>query len=457
MDRFFRFFEKFAQPFERGRPGSSSRWGDWPSLPIMRGRCVVGFTAMLLLGGATALIEATLFVLVGAIVDMMNSSTPQTLWQDNSATLLMFALLVGVVRSLIATGTAVVEEQIIVPDFFTLVRWQSHQAVAQQDVSFFDDQLAGRVASKVWQAGQAAGDFMVSLFQIIWFIAIFALTTLIVIANLDWRMLVPVVIWLVAVGLMARNFVPRIRDEGRRLAEAATVVTGRMVDGYSNIRTVKLYGAEASHDQFIQEALCGCAGQIASIYPYHRQHAYRVSDLFQLYAGGDVVRLPFGCTRRPCSPQGKWRLFLPYAFDSIFCWADCSDLLNGLFRNFGTVQNSAELIAKFPQVKDRENAGEMPAASGRIQFEDINFAYAGTNIVLKDLNLNIPAGAESRHCRAVRRRQDHADEPAVTILRSRQRHYSHRRYRYCQCDPARVARPDGCRHPGHIADASVNP
>ncbi len=390
MDRFFRFFEKFAQPFEREDPGRPPV-GGLAFIAHYARQVRGGFTAMLLLGGATALIEATLFVLVGAIVDMMNSSTPQTLWQDNSATLLMFALLVGVVRSLIATGTAVVEEQIIVPDFFTLVRWQSHQAVAQQDVSFFDDQLAGRVASKVWQAGQAAGDFMVSLFQIIWFIAIFALTTLIVIANLDWRMLVPVVIWLVAVGLMARNFVPRIRDEGRRLAEAATVVTGRMVDGYSNIRTVKLYGAEASHDQFIQEAY---ADVLAKLRRFTRIIA-SMRIAFQTFSSCMLVvigALALWLYSQTLLTAGEVAIVLALCLRLNLLLGRLLGLLNGLFRNFGTVQNSAELIAKFPQVKDRENAGEMPAASGRIQFEDINFAYAGTNIVLKDLNLNIPAG-----------------------------------------------------------------
>ncbi|MCJ8310162.1 MAG: ABC transporter ATP-binding protein, partial [Hyphomicrobiales bacterium] len=225
MNRFLQLFEKFARPFERpdpGRPPAAGLGYIAHYASQLRG----GFAAMLFFGGATALIEATLFVLVGLIVDMMNGSSPETFWSDNLTTLIIFAILVAIVRSAISIGTAVVEEQIIVPDFFTLVRWQSHRAVSVQDVSFFDDQLAGRVSSKVWQSGQAAGDFMVSLFQVIWFIAIFAFTTLLVIASLDWRMMIAVLVWMGVVGIFAQVFVPRIRDEGRQLAEAAAVVTG---------------------------------------------------------------------------------------------------------------------------------------------------------------------------------------------------------------------------------------
>ena len=253
MDAFFRFFEKFAKPFDGvidTRPPPAGLGFIRHYARQVRG----GFAAMLILGGITALIEATLFIMVGFIVDLMNDTPRELFWQGNLSILILIALFVTVLRSIIATATAVVEEQIIVPDFFTRVRWQAHKTVARQDVSFFDDNLAGKVSNKIWQAGNAAGDFMVSLFQIIWFIVVFALTTLFVIASLDWRMMLPVLAWLMIVGLIAWIFVPRIRNHGRLLAESTSVVTGRMVDGYSNIRTVKLYGAEGSQDEFIADA-----------------------------------------------------------------------------------------------------------------------------------------------------------------------------------------------------------
>lgn len=390
MDRFFRFFEKYAHPFDRPDPGRPPA-GGLAFIAHYARQVRGGFTAMLIFGGATALIEATLFILVGVIVDLMNSSTPESFWNEHLTLLLLFAVLVGIVRSAIAVGTAVIEEQIIVPDFFTLVRWQGHRAVAGQDISFFDDQLAGRVSSKVWQSGQAAGDFMVSLFQIIWFIAIFALTALVVIANLDWRMLLPVLLWLTVVGLFGRYFVPRIRDEGRKLAEAATVVTGRMVDGYSNIRTVKLYGAEEAHDQFIMEAYDDVLARLrrfTRIIASMRISNQTFSSCMLVVIGGLALWLYSKSILTP----GEVATVLALCLRLNLLFGRLLGLLNGLFRNFGTVQNSAQMIAQRPQVVDRPDATKLPAVLGNVVYHKVNFAYTGSNIVLNDLNLTIPAG-----------------------------------------------------------------
>ena len=390
MRRFFRFFEKFARPFERPDPGRPPAAGLAYIAHYAR-QVKYGFAAMLIFGGLTALIEATLFILVGIIVDMMNAAPPEEFWNQHLTMLIIFAFLVAVVRSVISIGTAVIEEQIIVPDFFTLVRWQGHKAVAEQDISFFDDQLAGRVSSKVWQSGQAAGDFMVSLFQIIWFIVIFAFTALLVIANLDWRMLLPVLFWMAVVGLLARYFVPRIRDEGRRLAEAATVVTGRMVDGYSNIRTVKIYGAEEAHDQFILEAYNEVLSQLRKF----TRIIAGVRICNQTFSSCMLVvigALALWLYSQSILSAGEVAIVMALCLRLNLLLGRFLGLLNGLFRNFGTVQNSAQMIAQSPKVLDRPDAAVMEPVLGNVVYDNVNFAYTGSNIVLNDLNLIIPAG-----------------------------------------------------------------
>lgn len=390
MDRFFRFFEQFAEPFQRTDPGRPPEGGIAYIVHYAR-QVRGGFTAMLIFGGLTAFIEATLFILVGLIVDMMNGSPPESFWSDNLSMLILFAVLVAVVRSAIAIGNAVIEEQIIVPDFFTLVRWQGHRAVAEQDISFFDDQLAGRVSSKVWQSGQAAGDFMVSLFQIIWFIAMFAFTTMTVIATLDWRMMFPVMVWVAVILTIARIFVPRVRDEGRKLAEAAAVVTGRMVDGYANIRTVKLYGAEKANDQFILEAYDEVLTQL-------RRFTRTISTMRicnQTFSSCMLVvigALSLWLYSLGTLTAGDVAIVLALCLRLNLLLGRLQGQLNGLFRNFGTVQNSAQMISQAPKIVDREDAQVMPQADGEVRFDQINFAYTGSNIVLRDLNLHIPAG-----------------------------------------------------------------
>ena len=390
IDRFFAYFEKFAHPFERQDPGRPPT-GGIAFISHYARQVKAGFTAMLILGGITALVEATLFVLVGIIVDMMNGAEPANFVSDNLTTLLWLAFFIAVFRSLVAIGTAIVEEQIIVPDFFTLVRWQAHKAISRQDVSFFDDQLAGRVSSKVWQAGQAAGDVMVSLFQIIWFIAIFALTSLAVIASLEWIMMLPVLFWLIIVGIIAKIFVPRIRDEGRKLAESTTVVTGRMVDGYSNIRTIKLYGAESSHDDFIQDAYTDVMAQLrrfTRIISGMRITFQTVSSFMLVVIAG----LSIWFFSNGVLTVGEVAVVMTLCLRLNLLMGRLLGLLNGLFRNFGTVQNSAELIAQEPSVKDRPDAAKLLPVQGNVDFEGVGFAYTGTNIVFDKLNIKIPAG-----------------------------------------------------------------
>ncbi|MEM9734452.1 MAG: ABC transporter ATP-binding protein [Pseudomonadota bacterium] len=390
-DRFFRFFERHVNPLGRSDPGPPPAGGigfirhyvrqmPWP------------FVAMLTLGGLTAFIETALFVFVGWLVDMMNASGPASFWADHGTTLIAMALLVGIVRVAVAVLTAVVEEQVVVPDFFSMVRWQGHLAVSKQDVSFFDDQLAGRVSSKVWQAGQAAGDVLVSLLQIIWFIAVFALTTLVVIASLDWRMLLPVLLWLAVFAVLARTFVPRIRDEARRLAEVAAVTTGRMVDGYSNIRTVKLYASEETLDDTVR---AGFENTVAQAMRFTRvisgmRISYQTFSSLMLVV---IASLALYLFVQESLSAGSVAVVLALCLRLNLLLGRLLGLLNGLFRNFGTVQNSAELVSKRPTIVDVAKPRSLPSPiRGDVNFREVAFTYTGDNTVLTEFNLHIRPG-----------------------------------------------------------------
>ena len=390
MNAFFRFFERLARPFDPVPAGSIPREGLAFILHFARQRRGP-FIAMLVLGGLFAFVEAVLFMFVGIVVDAMAESGPAGFFADNWAMLLAMALAIGLVRPLIYIASAVLEEQIIVPDFFTRVRWQSHLAVSRQDISFFDDEMAGRVSQKVWQSGQAAGDFMVSLLQIIWFIAVFAATTLVVIAGLDWRMAVAVALWLAVTALIARHFVPRIRDQGRALAEATSVVTGRMVDGYSNIRTVKLHAAETANDRFIR---AGWDNALSVLRRFTRVIA-GMRMTYQTLSSLLLVVIA-ACSLWLFSAQalsaGEVAIVLALCLRLNLLMGRLLGLLNGLFRNFGTVQNSAQLISRQPEITDRPAAIDMTPSKGPIVFDQVGFSYPNGLQVFDGLSLTIAAG-----------------------------------------------------------------
>ena len=390
MERLLKFFERFARPFDHADPGPPpasgvgfilhyARLTRWP------------FAAMLGVGFLQALVEAALFIFVGVVVDLMAGSPRDTFFSDNSGLLVAMAATILVGRSLIAVANAVLEEQIVVPEFFTLVRWFSHRVVSRQDTAFFDDEMAGRVSQKVMQAGQAAGDFMISLLQIIWFIAIFAVTTLVVVARLDLLMLVPVLLWLGLVGLIARNYIPQIRQRGRALAEAFSTVSGRVVDGYTNIRTVKLYGAEDAQDAHIQEAWKTSLDKLRA---FTRSVAgMRISS--QVLSSAMLViigALALWLYTTGALSAGDVAVVMALCLRLNLLLGRLLGLLNGLFRNLGTVQNSAEMIARKRAIHDPRTPLRPDFGAGAVRFSGVDFQYAGSEAVFAGFELAIAAG-----------------------------------------------------------------
>jgi ATP-binding cassette subfamily B multidrug efflux pump len=263
-------FERWIDPFARRQdyqpPSSTSGF-----LRHYVGQAKGAFAAMLALGGLVALLEAAMFYFVGRLVDVLDTTEPSAGWDGliaaHGPTLAFMLCVVLVGRFVVVTLAALVEEQTVVPGFFNLVRWQAHAHVSRQDLSFFQNDFAGRIVNKVWTAGQATGDFMVSLLQVAWFIFIYTLTTIALVAQLDWRLSALVLVWVTAFALLARYFVPRIRRHARASAEASAMLTGRLTDSYSNIQTVKLYARDADNDRYIRE---GFDQFIGAILPFTR-------------------------------------------------------------------------------------------------------------------------------------------------------------------------------------------
>ena len=390
LDAFFRRFEAIWQPFGPP-PGVAAPNGGIAFLRhFVRQRPSV-FAAMLVLGGLTAFVEAALFVFVGVVVDMMTDTGPRAFLADHGATLLAMAVLVALVRPAIAVATALVEEQIVVPGFFTDVRWQSHRQVTGQDLSFFEDEMAGRISQKVWQAGQAAGDVMVSLLQLIWFIAVFAFTTVAVIGSLDWRLMVPVLAWLGIVATIARLVVPRIRDRGRAMAEASSLVTGRMVDGYTNVKLIKLHEARDTQDAFIRsgwDELLAVVRRFTRTISLMRFSFQTISSLMLVV----IAAVALWLFTRGALTAGTVAVALALCLRLNLLLGRLLGLLNGLFRNFGTVQNSARLISTTPTVLDAPDAAVLADATGEVRFEGVTFGYTRGQRVLGPIDLVIRPG-----------------------------------------------------------------
>jgi ATP-binding cassette subfamily B multidrug efflux pump len=387
-------FERWIDPFvrrENYRPPSSTLG----FLGHYVGQAKAAFAAMLMLGGLVALLEAALFYFVGRLVDVLDSAEPSAGWDGligAHGPMLAFMLLVVVLaRFVVVTLAALVEEQAVVPGFFNLVRWQAHAHVSRQDLSFFQNDFAGRIVNKVWTAGQATGDFMVSLLQVVWFIIIYTLTTMALVAQLDWRLSALVLVWIAAFGLLARFFVPRIRRYARASAEASAMLTGRLTDSYSNIQTLKLYAREADNDRYIRQ---GFDQFIAAILPFTR-HLTGVRASLAALSGlmiAAIAGFSVNLWLSGAISVGSVAFTLSLVLRLNMLLGRMMTQLNSLMRNLGTVQNSAEMIARPVGLSDRHGATELQVKRAAIEFVHAGFAYDPVLPVLRDLSLTIAPG-----------------------------------------------------------------
>jgi ATP-binding cassette subfamily B multidrug efflux pump len=390
----FRIFENWISPFARQgdlKPPENVFAFIW----FYISQAKAPFIAMLVLGGITAAIEAALFWFVGRLVDILATVKPGDGWagllSQHGGELVGMLVLIGVVRFVVTLLTALTDQQIITPGFYNLMRWQSYMHVARQSLSFFQNDFSGRIVTKVWSGGQAAGDLVTSLMESVWFVCIYSVSMLLLVGGLDWRLGLLVCLWVVVFGFLARYFVPRIRYHSRETAETASMLSGRMVDAYSNIQTLKLFGRDEANDRYMRE---GFETYQTTLIMFTR-FITGVRASMALLSGVMIVSMAALCIDLWLSGRitsGAVAFTLALVLRLNFLLSRLMTQFNGIMRNFGTVQNAAELISQPIGLVDLPNAAVLKVERPEIRFEHIGFHYGKALGVIRDLSLTIRPG-----------------------------------------------------------------
>lgn len=394
IDRILSRFERWIDPFARKsdfRPPATALGFLW----FYISQAKAAFLAMLVVGGLVAMLEAALFWFTGRIVDMLDGAGHAAGWSGllaaHGGEFLTMVLVIAVGRFIVVSLTALLEEQTIVPGFFSLVRWQSHVQVSRQSISFFQNDFSGRIVAKIWGGGQATGDLMISLLQVAWFILVYAVTTLGLLAGLDWRLGLVIVVWFAVFGLLARFFVPRIRKHARETAEAASMLNGRLNDSYANIQTLKLFAREDENDRYIRE---GFEIFYGTVVPFTR-HLTGVRASLALLSGlmiATVAVLSVGLWLDGEISTGAVAFTLGLVLRLNMMLGRLMTQFNSIMRNIGTIQNSADLISQPIGLADRPGAGPLVLAEPSVRFEDVTFNYGRGDGLIEHLTLDIRPG-----------------------------------------------------------------
>ena len=215
-----------------------------------------GLFAMLFVAGfVVALFDATIPVFMGHVVTLITASDPKALVAEQWHILAGMAAVLLICRPLAITAQNLVANQAIAANVSNMIRWQNHWHVVRQSWAFFQNDFAGRIANKVMQTGPALRESLVSMITAVWYIMVYGTSAIILLASADKWLALPIVIWFAAYAVMLRLFVPRMRDRSTDVSEARSIVTGRIVDTYTNILTLKLFARAREEDAYVRSAV----------------------------------------------------------------------------------------------------------------------------------------------------------------------------------------------------------
>ena len=358
----------------------------WHNVEGMRGMLLV----LTLLTAVIGAFEALLFRIMAHVVDLLASTPPAELWAREGGKLLFFGLLLLV--SVAVSGLwALLKYQGLFSNFPMRLRWVFHRLMLGQSMGFYQDEFAGRIATKVMQTALAVRDVWFLFADILTYVLVYFFTIVAVVGSFDLRVMLPFAAWLGLYVLACRHFVPRLARVAREQADARSLMTGRVTDAYTNIATVKLFShaqreavfAREAMDEFLQIAYR--QGRLVTGFETLNQGlsmllvVITTGMLLWLWTLGEVgvgaIAASTAMTLR-LSGMSHWVM-----------WE-----LASLFEHVGTVQDGLTMLAKTRSVVDRAQAGELRVTQGEIRFERVDFAYGGTRKVIDDLNLVIRPG-----------------------------------------------------------------
>jgi ATP-binding cassette subfamily B multidrug efflux pump len=347
---------------------------------------------------ATGLLVASLDtmipVFIGRVVGIVSHSDPAELFARSGATLLAMAGVLLVLRPIALLAQNIVTNQVVNPGFTNMIRWQNHWHVVRQSWTFFQNDFAGRIANRVMQTGPALRESVVAGTNAVWYILVYGSSAVVVLGSTDWKLALPILLWFVGYGLLLRAFVPRMRDRSRAVSAVRSDLTGRVVDSYTNILTVKLFARARDEDNFVKEAV------------HEHTDAFR-RQTRMVTAFGLTLALMNACllvgtatTALMLFVHGRIALAsvataLPLAWQITNMAGWVAQNITAIFENVGVVQDGMRSIAVERQMPDRPDAGTLRVPRGEIRFEDLHFDYGRSRKlggVLRGIDLTIRSG-----------------------------------------------------------------
>ncbi len=347
---------------------------------------------MSLLTATVAILEVVLFSFMGQLVDWLVTKDPETFLSDESGRLIGMSLLVLVAMPLVTFLHSAVVHQTLLGNYPMRIRWLSHRFVLRQSVGFFQDDFAGRVATKVMQTSLAVRETVMKLLDVLMYILVYFISMLVLIAQADYRLMLPMLLWLGGYIAIQLYFVPRLKRISEEQADARSNMTGRIVDSYTNIQTVKLFAHNQREVDYAQESMDGFLKTVHKQMRYVTGLNFCVQSL-NYFLAFLIAAVAIGLWMSSVISVGAIAIAVSLALrlNGMSQWIMWE--VSSLFENIGMVADGMGTLSKPLTIQDEPGAKPMTVNHGAIEFDQVNFHYGKRDIkVIDQLNLAIKPG-----------------------------------------------------------------
>jgi ATP-binding cassette subfamily B multidrug efflux pump len=345
---------------------------------------------MAVLTGITAVLEVSLFSFLGQLVDWLSAYTPETLAAASNVNLIWMGAVLLVGLPLTVLLRSLVVHQTLLGNYPMAIRWQAHRYLLGQSVGFYQDEFAGRIATKVMQTALAVRQSVLKLVDLLLYVLVYFGGMVVLVGTLDYRLALPLLIWLAAYITLLYYYLPRLEQTASRQADARSDMTGRIVDTYTNIATVKLFSHSNREADYARE---GMDKFLHTVYPQMRLvTALNVSVwsinalLIFSVAALSVWLWTLGAISTGAIAAAVALVLRLYGMSQWIMWE-----VSELFESIGTAKDGMNTLAQPRDVVDSADAPPLHVNRGSIVFDKVNFGYGETS-VLEQFCLEIEPG-----------------------------------------------------------------
>ena len=351
----------------------------------------VPLVLMAILSALIAISEVALLRYLGELVDILANQDRETFWQDQGDSIKNMLILVVVIMPTLGFFHSMIMHQSLLGNYPMSIRWLIHRYLLKQAVGFFQRDFAGRVATKVMQSALAVRETVMKLLDVLVYISVYFISMIWMMGESDLILMLPILIWLVLYIFIQLYFIPKMKQIATVQADARSIMTGRIVDSYTNISTVKLFAHSQRELDYAESSM---KGFLKTVYRQMRM-------VTCLLLSVDAI---------------NYLLLISIAATSIMLWLDASVTIgaiavgisialrvqgmskwimwevSSLFENIGTVVDGMNTISNDVEIKDVKNAKPLEIKQGAIEFNKVHFNYNEEKSVFNDLELNIKPG-----------------------------------------------------------------